>query len=339
MSGTFADVPSSDASRGTGDARPAGADGTAARRGLLDHLGAFLSGHELPVFALSLLLLYEVALAVLLFAPPAPSGLGAFAEDFRIWCLGSDPATGRMSPLAALGMASPPLFVAALLLVMWWGPVRWAIAKPWRSARAFLLALLCTGAGFTCFVLYGPRPANGELPFPAESLRTSYPAPVVRLTDQAGAPVDLAAMRGHVVLLTAIYSRCPSACPLLLAEVDRVLRKLDPREAASLRVVAVTLDPGNDTPAVLAQMALSRGMMRPRWHLLGGAPAEVERTLDRMGVARKRNAETGLISHESVYLLIDRRGRLAYRLAPGARQEHWLATALTLLLREGADVD
>ena len=66
--------------------------------------------------------------------------------------------------------------------------------------------------------------AQGELPFPAEALRISQRAPAFRLTDQSGQPVDLAALRGSVVVLTAVYASCPHTCPLILAQARDAVR-------------------------------------------------------------------------------------------------------------------
>ena len=65
-----------------------------------------------------------------------------------------------------------------------------------------------------------------------------------------------------------------------------------------------------------------------------GESAEVESTLDRMQMARERDPETGVINHANLFLLIDREGRLAYRLGLGERQQRWLVSALRVLLRE-----
>ena len=110
------------------------------------------------------------------------------------------------------------------------------------------------------------------------------------------------------------------------------------REArADLRVVAVTLDP---------EPRLARGARRARGACTDsrrrsinsspGPPAEVERVLDRMGIARARDPETGVIDHANLFLLLDRERRVAYRLTLGERQERWLVSALQLLLREPA---
>ncbi len=41
-----------------------------------------------------------------------------------------------------------------------------------------------------------------------------------------------------------------------------------------------------------------------------------------------------MIDHANLFLLVDRAGRIAYRLTLGERQQRWLTSALEFLLRE-----
>jgi cytochrome oxidase Cu insertion factor (SCO1/SenC/PrrC family) len=75
-------------------------------------------------------------------------------------------------------------------------------------------------------------------------------------------------------------------------------------------------------------------MQSTLYHLVTGDPADVERLLDRMQIARQRDPETGVINHANLFLLVDRDGRIAYRFGLGERQQRWLTSALEILLRE-----
>jgi protein SCO1/2 len=290
----------------------------------------------LPAFGVSLLLFWEGLLLALLLAPPGEAGLGAFAEDFRIWCFGYDPATGRFSPALVLAMTTPPLLLAGVLAWLWREPLA-ALARRRAVAAPVAAAALGVAAAGASFGLFAAAPAHTELPFPAEALRTAHRPPDLALTDQSGAVVALPELRGRVVLLTAIYASCGHTCPAILAQTKRAVGALSDEERAGLRVVAVTLDPAHDTPEVLAELARMHALEAPLYRLVTGDPERVERVLDEMEVARARNAETGVIDHANVVMLLDRAGRVAYRFSIGERQERWLASALALLLREPDD--
>jgi protein SCO1/2 len=123
---------------------------------------------------------------------------------------------------------------------------------------------------------------------------------------------------------------------VILSQTKAAIAELSPEEREDLRVIAVTMDPENDSPDVLGKLAKNHGMQSTLYHLVTGDPAEVETLLDRMQIARQRDPETGVISHANLFLLIDREGRIAYRLGLGERQQRWLTSALRVLLREEA---
>ena len=294
----------------------------------------FMSGGGFPAFFLALLLFYELFLAVMLLTPSSVSGLGAFAADFRVWCLGYDPSTGRTEWTYVISMATPQIFLGVVVAMLWWEPLREIAARPRAfvphvTAAAVVVAGLAGG-----LVLVADPPAAGELPFPADALRTHHPAPQILLTNQEEQPVELAAMEGKVVMLTAMFASCGHTCPLILEQSKRAVASLTPEQRADLRVVAVTLDPGNDTSEVLSRLAGMHGMEAPLYNLLTGQPDQVEQVLDDMGVERRRDPETGVIDHANLFLLIDRSGKVAYRFSLGERQERWLGAALQILLRE-----
>jgi protein SCO1/2 len=294
----------------------------------------FLIGAAFPAFALSLLACWVVFLIAMLLMPSTASGLGAFAEDFRIWCFGYDPATGRTEVAYVMAMIGPQFMIGAFIVYFWWEPLRELSRKPRVIARYLGAAALLVAGSSAGFSLSADPAEKGELPFPAEELRTAYEAPQFALTNQIRETVSLAGFQGNVVILTAIYASCPHTCPVILSQTKAAIAELSPEEREGLRVIAVTMDPENDSPDVLNKLAKNHGMEPTLYHLVTGDPAEVEPLLDRMQIARQRDPETGIISHANLFLLIDREGRIAYRLGLGERQQRWLTSALRVLLRE-----
>lgn len=303
---------------------------------------AFLGGWRFAVFALALLAGWTLVLSALLLLPMPQGALASFAEQFRVWCLGYDAATGTYEPIWTVMLYLDPLMLAGLILGVWWKPLRAAWRE--RGARAFARWI---GAGFGTvlaasaalgLVALGGRAEQGPPPFPARELRTALPAPPLDgLVDHGGATFDPERLRGKVVLVTAIYGCCTLTCPLLVAEARAAIAELPADLAGDLVVLGVTMDPEHDTPASLAELA--RGYeLDARWSLLTGEPARVHAVLDRMSVARRRDEATGVIDHANLYLLLDRSGRLAYRLSlPEPAQAGWLRAALETLLREDPD--
>jgi cytochrome oxidase Cu insertion factor (SCO1/SenC/PrrC family) len=124
---------------------------------------------------------------------------------------------------------------------------------------------------------------------------------------------------------------------LILSQTKAALAEFAPEELQDLTVIAVTMDPSNDSAEILALLANGHGLQAPLYNLVTGPSQEVERVLDAMQIARTRDPETGVIDHANIFLLIDREGTVAYRLGLGERQKNWLTAALRVLLNERPD--
>lgn len=91
------------------------------------------------------------------------------------------------------------------------------------------------------------------------------------LTDQHGATVTEAALKGHPSALFFGYTFCPDVCPTTLNAVADAMDKLGPK-ADRVQPVFITVDPKRDTPAVVKQYAAAFGS---RIEGLTGTPEEI----------------------------------------------------------------
>jgi protein SCO1/2 len=135
--------------------------------------------------------------------------------------------------------------------------------------------------------------------------------PDFTLTDQAGAQVALSSLKGKVVAVTFIYSRCPlpDYCPRMVENFRAVRERFASRMDRDLVLLTISFDPQFDTPPVLARYAATRRAGGPGWHFLTGEPANIERVCNAFGI--QYWAEEGLITHSLQTAVIDRDGRLA----------------------------
>ena len=138
------------------------------------------------------------------------------------------------------------------------------------------------------------------------------PAPDFALTNQAGEAVSLSLLRGKVLLVDFVYTRCPGPCPVQTARHVALQRSLSPELRERSRFVSVSLDPANDTPEALRRYAEARGADLSHWDFLTGPEQELADLVRSFGVGtlRKPNGE---IEHLTVTFLIDRQGRIAER--------------------------
>lgn len=298
----------------------------------------FLASGRFPAFALCLLTFYQILIAWIAFVPVGGGAWANFVEDFRVRCFQYDPANGWMRLGYIWTMLAEPVPLQLVLCFLWHAPLR----ELWRAERRALLplvgsALLVVGAIAAGLSAVRRAPAKAaELPFPADRLRSALPMPAFRLTNQDGETVSLAGFKGQVVLVTAVYSSCTKTCPMMLTKIRSVLDQLTPQEREGLAVLAFSLSPEADTRELRARTAQLYGMESPRFHFVNGVPAEINALLDQLNVARVRDETTGEITHSNLFFLLDREGRIAYRLSLSQNEQSWLISALRVLLAEKA---
>ncbi len=98
------------------------------------------------------------------------------------------------------------------------------------------------------------------------------PAPSVgALRNYLGERVDLANYRGKAVFVTFLYTHCPNVCPLMTAELHNTLERLGPERSKQLQIVAISVDPHNDTRQSVAHFLKVHGMIGRMKYLIGDA--------------------------------------------------------------------
>jgi len=166
----------------------------------------------------------------------------------------------------------------------------------------------------------GAAPASGtpaaslpgtdpNLPAPNKGIAVGDAAPDFTLTDQTGKPVKLSDFRGEPVAVTFVYTRCPvaTACPMTMTKFAKMNAALTEQKFG--RLLAVTVDPQNDTVPVLRDFATRIGADPKRWKFLTGDPKAVARVAEEFGVLYY--PERGQIVHSQAVAVVDPRGRLA----------------------------
>jgi protein SCO1/2 len=163
---------------------------------------------------------------------------------------------------------------------------------PALGALALLLLLACGG---------GPRLTGTSL--------GNDPAPDFHLRDSSGQAYSLDQFRGHVVVLTFMYSTCPDYCPLeaeLLRQADEAAGH--PRDVVYL---AVSVDPVGDTPQNIAKFEQEHqlGELGGRWHYLVGDPQELAAVWRSYYIGVTPGLPPGEAGHTSAIYFIDKDGR------------------------------
>ncbi len=142
------------------------------------------------------------------------------------------------------------------------------------------------------------------------------PAPEFTLTSAQSEPVSLADLRGSVVILWFVYTRCPDVCPLhseALASIQEQVNQTPMRDV--VRFVAITTDPEHDTVELLKKYGLTHGLDPINWIMLTSGPEEPSATREIAGKygLKFTLGEDGYQMHGVVTHLIDKSGNLRAR--------------------------
>ncbi len=134
------------------------------------------------------------------------------------------------------------------------------------------------------------------------------------LTDQAGERVDNATLAGEPWVAAFMFTRCPTVCPRITAEMKK-LQAAAKQKGVSLHWVSFSVDPEHDTPKVLRDYARTHGLDLGNWSLLTGDLAAIKKTsvdsfkLALDGTADPNKDHLGIL-HGSHLVLVDAAGTI-----------------------------
>lgn len=133
--------------------------------------------------------------------------------------------------------------------------------------------------------------------------------PDFALIDQAGQTVTRDDLLGRVLVVSFVFTRCAGPCPDLVRQMGVLNSAWGSVEDVAF--VSITVDPGFDTPEVLADYARRAGAEDKRWTFLTGSPdrvVDLVRNGFRSSVAPSDG--THQIEHSLKFAVVDRRGRI-----------------------------
>ncbi len=177
-------------------------------------------------------------------------------------------------------------------------------------------------AGVLAGVLVASLLRNRQAPPPQLEHATLYaeprPLPAFELIDQSGAAFGPDRLRGQWTFLFFGFVNCPDVCPTTLSMLAGVRTRIAGGDAnVSLpgevpQVVLVSVDPGRDTPPVLARYVAH---FDPSFTGVTGSPADIETLTRALGVAvfvGPPGADGSYaVDHTAAIFLVDPEGRVA----------------------------
>jgi len=139
------------------------------------------------------------------------------------------------------------------------------------------------------------------------------PLPEFALVDQGGRPFGPEQLRGRWTFLFFGFVNCPDICPTTLATLAAARRSLtDLPDAERPAVTLVSVDPGRDTPEVLARYVAH---FDPSFRGITGSAEAIAMLTGALGVAVILGPAAAdgsyAVDHSAAIFLVDPDGRLA----------------------------
>ncbi len=188
-------------------------------------------------------------------------------------------------------------------------------------------------ARLVLFVIAASIACGAPAPTLAGTDLGSGPAPDFTLTDgRTATRLGLTSVRGKIVVLSFLYTRCPDICPLT-ADQFRVTQEALGDDADDVVFIAVSADPANDTPQAVQEFSRTHRLDR-NWHYLIGTRAQLATVWSAYGIVATPDEGRPTVTHTDAVYLIDRQGRERVLLRTDALDESLLLD-LRILLDEG----
>jgi protein SCO1/2 len=181
-----------------------------------------------------------------------------------------------------------------------------AIALPVALGAAYIWLRPATAPAAPTSPARSSSPAAATFGF---SRIIGQPAPDFSLLDQFGREQRVSSLRGKVVLLTFISSRCTNTCPLTALLLRRTEDLLG-QQARHTDVVAVNTNASHASVRDVLRWSQQHDMTH-RWLFLTGAPlGPVSGALSGLPAVWREYGVTGGGAHTTVIFVIDPDGRI-----------------------------
>ncbi|TNF44120.1 MAG: SCO family protein, partial [Cytophagales bacterium] len=134
--------------------------------------------------------------------------------------------------------------------------------------------------------------------------------PEFSFMNQNGESMGRAEMEGKITIVDFFFTSCPSICPIMSKEMERVNDMF--RDESRVQIMSISIDPEYDTPEILKSYADRHNAIPGKWHFLSG-PKEETYQLAKCGFVLPTLDGNGVpddFVHSDKFVLIDEQGRI-----------------------------
>ena len=151
--------------------------------------------------------------------------------------------------------------------------------------------------------------------------------PAFTFTDETGAVFTEEALRGHPTIVSFIFTRCDTVCPITAMKMQRLEDRSRDKRGIAVKLLSISVDPEHDQPPQLAAFAQKYKANPERWRFITGSPAATKALVEGAFMSpmdREGTTTSGApnIVHSGYFFLVD--GDLVIRGAYDSNDVHRL---------------
>ncbi|MHC1773985.1 MAG: SCO family protein [Lentimicrobium sp.] len=125
-------------------------------------------------------------------------------------------------------------------------------------------------------------------------------------TSQNNENLQLSHFRDKIVIAALVFTHCESACPRIVADMQRIESSFSEKELEQISFLLVSMDPERDTPARLTEFAAVH-KLNSTWTLICSSPDATMEIANVLGVKVKK-LENGGFDHSNIIHIFDQEG-------------------------------
>lgn len=125
--------------------------------------------------------------------------------------------------------------------------------------------------------------------------------------DQAGKNITLSSFEGQKVVISMVYTKCPHACPMTIAKIQKIEKELKALGLNNYKIVLASFDPKRDTPEHLKKYKEEKKLDEKWTFISAPSDSEVRELAAVLGISYKPLGD-GEFSHSNIITLLDEKG-------------------------------
>jgi protein SCO1 len=146
-------------------------------------------------------------------------------------------------------------------------------------------------------------------------------------TQDNGKALRLEELRGEPQVLTFFYTTCTGSCPITVKALQMFAEGEKSAGKARVRFVLITVDPAQDTLAVLRKYRRTMHLEKDAWRLLRGEESDVRKMAALLGFNYEQ-IDSGEFMHSNLITVLDTRGQIVHQQSGAAGDAEALRAAI-----------